>query len=186
MPGDALLTYDPITGAEWLDLSATAGMSYNQVRASEFFTNYGFAHATWDQVGAFVEHAIPSREWGGGPFGSKEEKLADPGARAVLDLYEWWTGAPLELPFIPATTVQTYTFINGLVAERILDAPPSSTTRGYGCSDTIMMVKPTFPSVKNLWGRSSFSQGRTPLGLSTSSEASPCPTKRLVSGCYSP
>ncbi len=90
-PGDGLITYDPATGARWLDVSATAGMSYNQVRASEFYTKYGLRHASRDEVAAFVGRAIPGLDYIGS-FYTIEEMLADSGARAALDLYRLWSG----------------------------------------------------------------------------------------------
>ena len=45
-PGDGLVTLDTATGLEWLDLTATLGMSYNQAEASSYVTSDGFRHAT--------------------------------------------------------------------------------------------------------------------------------------------
>ncbi|WDP89352.1 MAG: PEP-CTERM sorting domain-containing protein [Desulfobacter sp.] len=54
-PGDALITRDTNTGLEWLDLSATDGMSYNDVLVSQWYTEYGFHHATEEEfVGFFT------------------------------------------------------------------------------------------------------------------------------------
>ena len=92
-PGDGLLTYDPMTGAEWLDMTATAGMSYNQVRASDFYTKYGFKHADGDKVYRFYLDAIPNPNpkviWA-----TQAEMLADPWAHQVLEWYRIFSGKP--------------------------------------------------------------------------------------------
>ena len=67
-PGDALLTLDPDTGLEWLDLTLTAGWSYNEIVAGALglLTTEGFRYATTAEVGAFFEHAgllINQLEW---------------------------------------------------------------------------------------------------------------------------
>jgi len=51
-PGDHYLTFDTVTGLEWLDLTLTNGVSYNSVAAGfgEFTTAYGFAFATQAQT----------------------------------------------------------------------------------------------------------------------------------------
>ena len=97
-PGDGLITYDPATGLEWLDVLATGGMSYNQVRASEFRTSYHFSHATADQVAILAGDAIPSAppfpSDTSRTFDSKTDMLADPWAQDVLELYRLFSGDP--------------------------------------------------------------------------------------------
>ncbi len=49
--GDKLLTVDTATGLEWLDLTATRGLSYNQVAAGAGgWTSLGFRFGTQNQV----------------------------------------------------------------------------------------------------------------------------------------
>ncbi len=50
VPADGLITLDTGTGLEWLDLTATLGMSYNGAEASSFVTSDGFRHATQAEV----------------------------------------------------------------------------------------------------------------------------------------
>lgn len=56
-PGDELLTFDTDTGLEWLDLTATQGLSFNQAEASSFVSVDGFRHATTVEVTALFQHA---------------------------------------------------------------------------------------------------------------------------------
>ncbi len=92
-PGDGLLTYDPMSGAEWLDMSATAGMSYKQVLASDFCTKYGFKPAYSEKVLSFVANAVPAPR-STDRWGSEADMLADPWAHQVMELYALWSGDP--------------------------------------------------------------------------------------------
>ena len=58
-PGDALLTYDTVTGKEWLDVPATSDLSYNQVAAlmAPGAIYESFAFATEQQVLSFFHSA---------------------------------------------------------------------------------------------------------------------------------
>lgn len=71
-PGDGLITYDVSTGLEWLDLTATAGMSYNDVilqmqdRHSSLF---GWQYSTAGNVSTFFD------SFGGvGPYNGTTER----------------------------------------------------------------------------------------------------------------
>ena len=55
VPGDGLITLDTRTGLQWLDVTATQGLSYNQAEASVYATTYGFRHATYAEVRALKE-----------------------------------------------------------------------------------------------------------------------------------
>ena len=48
--GDGLITFVDATNLQWLDLTATNGLSYNQAAASSFATSHGFRHATQSEV----------------------------------------------------------------------------------------------------------------------------------------
>ncbi|MGB8274729.1 MAG: PEP-CTERM sorting domain-containing protein [Alphaproteobacteria bacterium] len=50
--GDKLVTRDTNTGLDWLDVTSTLGLSYNQAEASSFVTALGFRHATVAEVQA--------------------------------------------------------------------------------------------------------------------------------------
>lgn len=50
-------TVDPNTGLEWLDLSLTAGNSYNHVLEGSFTTQQGYRFATAAEVIALFRHA---------------------------------------------------------------------------------------------------------------------------------
>lgn len=47
---DRALTYDDTTNFEWLDLTKTLGLSYNQTLATTYVTDFGFRMATPDEV----------------------------------------------------------------------------------------------------------------------------------------
>lgn len=57
--GDQLLTLDTDTNLQWLNLTATAGRSYNEVMAGfgGFTTKHGFAYADGGQIGELCSHA---------------------------------------------------------------------------------------------------------------------------------
>jgi hypothetical protein len=58
-PGDELLTRDTSTGLEWLDVSATLGLSYVQAAASTFARDLGFRHASITEVvGLYTEFGL--------------------------------------------------------------------------------------------------------------------------------
>jgi hypothetical protein len=60
-PGDALLTLDTDTGLEWLDLTETVGLSYDELIAGagsvDYLNVHGFQYATTDQVGVLWTNA---------------------------------------------------------------------------------------------------------------------------------
>lgn len=57
--GDGLLTLDYETGFEWLDLTLTTGMSYNNIVVDGFggYSAMGFVHATREQMCGLWSHA---------------------------------------------------------------------------------------------------------------------------------
>ena len=64
--GDKLITLDTATGIEWLDVTATLGLSYNQALGTTFVTAQGFSHATVDDVSTLYTNAgVPAQ---GGAF----------------------------------------------------------------------------------------------------------------------
>ena len=52
IPGDKLLTVVPSTGLEWLDVTATLGLSYDEALGTTFVTTQGFRHANTNEVSA--------------------------------------------------------------------------------------------------------------------------------------
>ncbi|TCV90550.1 VPLPA-CTERM sorting domain-containing protein [Sulfurirhabdus autotrophica] len=57
-PGDHLITADSVTGLEWLDLTQTVNLSYNQVNSGVGgWLNQGFRHATADEVYTLIFNA---------------------------------------------------------------------------------------------------------------------------------
>ncbi len=48
--GDKLITFDEATGFEWLDVTATLGLSYDAAEATTFVTGLGFRHATQAEI----------------------------------------------------------------------------------------------------------------------------------------
>jgi hypothetical protein len=65
--GDQLLTFDSDTGLEWLNLTATANMSYLEVLggAGGFIGSFGFRYGAGGQVATLFKHAGVSKL--GGP-----------------------------------------------------------------------------------------------------------------------
>lgn len=64
--GDSLLTYDTSTGLEWLDLTLTKGVSYNEVLSGfdGFTTSQGFRYATVNEVsGLFSNAGVAQTSW---------------------------------------------------------------------------------------------------------------------------
>ena len=61
--GDQLITYDTETNLQWLNLTATANRSRNEVLAGfgGFTTTYGFRYATGAEVGELFRHAGVSK-----------------------------------------------------------------------------------------------------------------------------
>lgn len=57
--GDQLLTLDTDTNLQWLNLTATAGRSYNEVMSGfgGFTTTHGFGYADGAQISALCSHA---------------------------------------------------------------------------------------------------------------------------------
>ena len=49
-PGDDLLTFDTSTRLLWLDLTATAGLSYNEALASTYVSSMGYRFATPNEL----------------------------------------------------------------------------------------------------------------------------------------
>ncbi len=48
--GDKLITLDTVTGLEWLDVTSTLNLSYNQAELTAFVTAQGFRHANITDV----------------------------------------------------------------------------------------------------------------------------------------
>lgn len=99
--GDAALTYDTATGLEWLDLTVTAGMSYNEVAAElEGGGAYdGFAFASEQQVTELFNSADLQEL----PLGKSGE---GPKIQALLQLWGvlWDLGSGERSEFITANT----------------------------------------------------------------------------------
>lgn len=78
IPGDAALTYDSATGMEWLDLTQTSDMSYNdvaiQLNAGGFFESFTFASET-QVLTLFKAVNLPEIELGQSDDGPKIEML---------------------------------------------------------------------------------------------------------------
>lgn len=57
--GDGLITLDPLTGLEWLDLSATQGLSYTAISkaSSGYLADFGFRYADANDLWLFYQHA---------------------------------------------------------------------------------------------------------------------------------
>ncbi|MDD2734275.1 MAG: PEP-CTERM sorting domain-containing protein [Desulfuromonadaceae bacterium] len=67
--GDGLLTHDSSTGLSWLDLTATTGISYNDVLAGSggYTTTLGFRYATAHEVGQlFFDAGVVQTNWAWG------------------------------------------------------------------------------------------------------------------------
>jgi hypothetical protein len=57
--GDGLITFDPLTGLEWLDLPATQNLSYAAISngAGGYLADFGFRYADADDLWLFYQHA---------------------------------------------------------------------------------------------------------------------------------
>lgn len=57
--GDQLLTFDTDTNLQWLNLTVTAGRSYQEIMGGfgRFTTTHGFQYADGQQIGQFFGHA---------------------------------------------------------------------------------------------------------------------------------
>jgi hypothetical protein len=80
--GDGLITYDLQTGIEWLDITATTNVSYNQVRTGYggYTTADGFRFANSDQL---TQLCLDAGVTGSGFEGNL---ASAPGAKQLLDL----------------------------------------------------------------------------------------------------
>jgi len=56
MPGDGLLTFDTLSGLEWLDVTLTVNQTYDQVRLGPYYAD-GFYHATKEELQTLFIHA---------------------------------------------------------------------------------------------------------------------------------
>ena len=73
-PGDGLLTYDPATGLEWLDLSYTTNRSYNDIVSQlepggEF---EGFRYASIAEITALWDHLGGVRPYSGASIENRD------------------------------------------------------------------------------------------------------------------
>jgi len=74
------ITFDSATNLEWLDLTATLGLSYNQALTTTYVTSQGFAHASVGDVQTlFVNAGFVSTN-------NASNHLNDPAAALLLSL----------------------------------------------------------------------------------------------------
>jgi hypothetical protein len=66
--GDKLLTLDTKTGLEWLDVTATNGLSYNAAELTTFVTSQNFRHANQDEVAGLYSAGPASAVALNGPY----------------------------------------------------------------------------------------------------------------------
>src|SRR6185369_2542606 len=90
--GDKLITYDPVTGLEWLDITATTGLSFVETQATPFYTDLGFTHASIEQIQTFLFDAgvvaiNPVRDLRFPIFDTRDAMLADPQVQNVLEYF---------------------------------------------------------------------------------------------------
>jgi hypothetical protein len=84
-PGDGLLTFDSLTGLEWLDLTETKGLSAAAVRAGAGgWASLGFRHATTAEVTQLFLDTAPGVTLSNGTSSVSPNNLA--GAQRLLDL----------------------------------------------------------------------------------------------------
>lgn len=84
-PGDGLLTYDPVSGLEWLDVNTVTGQSFDQVQSGPWY-QAGFTHASTEQIFAFYADAgIADEEW---VTSSRAELIAIPGVQDALAYFD--------------------------------------------------------------------------------------------------
>lgn len=106
-------TIDTDTGLEWLDLTLTQGLSWNQAEATSYVTVDGYVHATDEQVAELFTNA------GFVSLDNSSNAANDPAAAALLSLlgctqfcgtvnqlgrgFADWNGAQLTRPFYRAS-----------------------------------------------------------------------------------
>ena len=61
--GDGLLTYDSDTGFEWLDITATVGLSYSEALASQYVTSMSFRFANQEELAQLYDDAGGSGDY---------------------------------------------------------------------------------------------------------------------------
>jgi hypothetical protein len=95
--GDQLITYDTETNLQWLNLTATANRSRNEVLAGfgGFTTTYGFRYATGNEVGNLFRHAGISKGMDEPPFlSSANDQRNHIGIEILQDLMNGKTFIP--------------------------------------------------------------------------------------------
>lgn len=98
--GDALLTYDSSTDLQWLDVTVTAGLSYEDVVngvGNDWLDGYGFRYASVNEVDQFFRQS----GWDGVPDWRPESFLA---ATAILELWGSMASIQAGADFVGAIT----------------------------------------------------------------------------------
>jgi len=93
--GDKLITLDTVTGFEWLDVTATLDLSYNQAELTAFVTAQGFRHAIiTDVVTLYTNAGVTnfSSSFAASNFSGVQELLAKLGCTSSCGSdqpYQW-------------------------------------------------------------------------------------------------
>ncbi|GKS58526.1 hypothetical protein YTPLAS18_20530 [Nitrospira sp.] len=108
--GDQLITYDTDTNFQWLNLTATANRSVNEVLAGfgGFTTTYGFRYATGAEVGELFRHAGISKGLTEPPF--VLTPTTEPNHIGIEILQDLMNGKSF---LATGTAVRTYGMYNG-------------------------------------------------------------------------
>jgi len=61
--GDGLVTFDSMTGLQWLDVTETVGLSYGDVLNSQYITDLSFRYATQQELISLYDHAGGSGDY---------------------------------------------------------------------------------------------------------------------------
>jgi hypothetical protein len=119
--GDRLITLDSDTNLEWLNLSATANLSYLEVLAGAggYSTTHGFRYATGEEIALLLKHAGVTKFGPGHNVPSPESNHV-----AMETLIELMGGIPVDSSVASgAGLVQT----QGMMKFRGTAAPTAST-----------------------------------------------------------
>jgi len=137
--GDKLITLDTVTGFEWLDVTATLNLSYNQAELTGFVTAQGFRHANITEVVALYTNAGVtnfSSSYAASNFSGVQELLAKLGCTSCgsHQPYQWGL-ADLSSPS-PTLAQSSFILSNvpGATALAYMGFSPPSKEHWYGPS----------------------------------------------------
>ena len=144
--GDNLLTCDTESNLEWLDLTETLNISYDDIIVSSWYTQHGFVHGTSQQVKELIEHA-------GGLIGGNAAANYGPAVDLIYLLGATW--------YRDYGTSETWNS-NGVLA----DLYPGTDPTWFGYRRAARIVRTDVaPTSGTSWGDFLLRTGEDPYGL---------------------